>query len=62
VIDAGMTDVVTDPGERAELVAKHPLARMGRAEEVAEAAVWLTSEAASFTTGTTLTVDGGFLA
>jgi NAD(P)-dependent dehydrogenase (short-subunit alcohol dehydrogenase family) len=61
VIDAGMTDVVTDAAERAELVAKHPLARMGRADEVAEAAVWLTSDAASFTTGTTLTVDGGFL-
>jgi NAD(P)-dependent dehydrogenase (short-subunit alcohol dehydrogenase family) len=38
------------------------LARLGRAEEVAEAAVWLASDASSFTTGTTLTVDGGFLA
>jgi NAD(P)-dependent dehydrogenase (short-subunit alcohol dehydrogenase family) len=62
VIDAGMTDIVTDAGERAALVAKQPLGRMGRAEEVAEAAVWLVSEASSFTTGTTLTVDGGFLA
>jgi 3-oxoacyl-[acyl-carrier protein] reductase len=62
VIDAGMTDVITDAGERAALVAKQPLGRMGRAEEVAEAAVWLASEASSFTTGTTLTVDGGFLA
>ena len=39
----------------------HPLGRMGSAEEVAEAAVWLCT-AASFTTGTTLAVDGGFLA
>ncbi len=62
VIDAGMTDVVEDPGERAALVARHPLGRMGRAEEVAEAAVWLASDASSFTTGATLTVDGGFLA
>jgi NAD(P)-dependent dehydrogenase (short-subunit alcohol dehydrogenase family) len=62
VIDAGMTDIITDAGERAALVAKQPLGRMGRAEEVAEAAVWLVSEASSFTTGTTLTVDGGFLA
>jgi NAD(P)-dependent dehydrogenase (short-subunit alcohol dehydrogenase family) len=62
VIDAGMTDVTTDAGERAALVAKHPLGRMGRADEVAEAAVWLVSEASSFTTGATLTVDGGFLA
>jgi NAD(P)-dependent dehydrogenase (short-subunit alcohol dehydrogenase family) len=62
VIDAGMTDVTTDAGERAALVAKHPLGRMGRADEVAEAAVWLVSAASSFTTGATLTVDGGFLA
>jgi NAD(P)-dependent dehydrogenase (short-subunit alcohol dehydrogenase family) len=61
VIDAGMTDTVTDPGERRELVKLHPLGRMGSAEEVAEAAVWLCAEA-SFTTGTTLVVDGGFLA
>ena len=61
VIDAGMTDSVTSAPERDELVALHPLGRMGSAEEVAEAAVWLCS-AASFTTGTTLAVDGGFLA
>jgi NAD(P)-dependent dehydrogenase (short-subunit alcohol dehydrogenase family) len=62
VIDAGMTDIITDAGERAALVAKQPLGRMGRADEVAEAAVWLVSDASSFTTGATLTVDGGFLA
>ena len=62
VIDAGMTDLVSDEAERAELVAQHPLGRMGRADEVAEAALWLVSDAASFTTGTTLVVDGGFLA
>jgi NAD(P)-dependent dehydrogenase (short-subunit alcohol dehydrogenase family) len=62
VIDAGMTDIVTDEGERAELTALHPIGRMGRAEEVAEAAVWLVSDESSFTTGTTLAVDGGFLA
>ena len=62
VIDAGMSDGVTDPGEREQLVATYPMARMGRAEEVAEAAAWLVSEESSFTTGATLTVDGGFLA
>lgn len=62
VIDAGMTDLVTDPGERSELAAKHSLGRLGLADEVAEAVVWLASDSSSFTTGATLTVDGGFLA
>jgi NAD(P)-dependent dehydrogenase (short-subunit alcohol dehydrogenase family) len=62
VIDAGMTDIVVDPDERRALVAQHPLGRLGLAEEVAEAVVWLSSDGSSFTTGATLTVDGGFLA
>jgi NAD(P)-dependent dehydrogenase (short-subunit alcohol dehydrogenase family) len=40
----------------------HPMARMGTVAEVAEAAVWLASDASSFTTGATVAVDGGFLA
>jgi NAD(P)-dependent dehydrogenase (short-subunit alcohol dehydrogenase family) len=39
-----------------------PLGRFGEADEVAEAAIWLLSDAAPFTTGATLTVDRGFLA
>lgn len=61
-IDGGMTDEVRDPAERERLRAQHPLGRFGSPEEVAEAAVWLLSDAASFTTGATLRVDGGFLA
>lgn len=61
VIDAGLTDTVTDEDERTELVAQHPMARMGTVEEVAEAVVWLASAGASFTTGSTVRVDGGFL-
>ncbi|KAA2211489.1 SDR family oxidoreductase [Teichococcus oryzae] len=41
---------------------RHPMARFGRAEEVAEAALYLASDAASFTTGIELPVDGGWLA
>ena len=62
VIDAGMTDAIEDLQERRRLADQHPLGRFGRAAEVAEAAVWLLSEASAFTTGTTLVVDGGFLA
>ncbi len=52
-----------DPAQpRAASLARHPMARFGRAEEVAEAALYLASDASSFTTGTELAVDGGWLA
>lgn len=40
----------------------HPLNRLGRGAEVAEAALFLASDAASFITGAALPVDGGLLA
>ncbi|MCC5972607.1 MAG: SDR family oxidoreductase [Rubellimicrobium sp.] len=40
-------------------VKMHPMGRIGRPEEVAEAAVYLASDAAGFTTGVDLRVDGG---
>lgn len=39
-----------------------PMRRFGQPEEVARAALWLCSDASSFTTGANLSVDGGFLA
>lgn len=39
-----------------------PMSRMGNASEVAAAVVWLCSDASSYVTGTTIAVDGGFLA
>lgn len=38
----------------------HPIGRLGRPEEVADAAVWLASDQSSFVTGHTLLVDGGY--
>ena len=46
----------------AEFVALEPVERMGTPEEVAEAVVWLCSDAASFVTGHAMPVDGGLVA
>jgi NAD(P)-dependent dehydrogenase (short-subunit alcohol dehydrogenase family) len=52
-----------DPEEQARRFGlMHPIARLGRPEEVAEAALFLASDAASFVTGTALAVEGGLLA
>ena len=45
-----------------ELILRTPMGRFGAAEEVAGAAIFLASEAASFITGQAIAVDGGFLA
>jgi 2-keto-3-deoxy-L-fuconate dehydrogenase len=41
---------------------RHAMKRFGKAEEVAEAALYLASDASSFSTGTVMAVDGGWLA
>jgi NAD(P)-dependent dehydrogenase (short-subunit alcohol dehydrogenase family) len=48
-----------DPQIEPQLTARYPLGRIGNPEEVAEAVVWLCSDAASFVTGHTLVIDGG---
>jgi len=40
----------------------HPIGRFGTAMEIAEAVVWMCSDRASFMTGQSLVLDGGFLA
>lgn len=57
------TDMVKAMPEKvlASMVARTPLGRTGRPEELAEAYVWLASNAASFITGAVLSVDGGLV-
>jgi NAD(P)-dependent dehydrogenase (short-subunit alcohol dehydrogenase family) len=45
-----------------EILLRTPMKRYGELEELVGAAVFLASDAASFVTGSTLAVDGGFLA
>ncbi len=47
---------------RAWLAAQHPMGRLGHSKEIAAAVLYLASDAASFTTGISLPVDGGYLA
>ncbi len=57
------TDMNPDNTEFAEMVKKSvALGRYGKPEEIASAVAFLSSEEASYITGATLTVDGGFLA
>jgi NAD(P)-dependent dehydrogenase (short-subunit alcohol dehydrogenase family) len=44
------------------VVGRHPIGRFGKPSEVAEAVVWMCSDRASFMTGQSLVLDGGFLA
>jgi len=64
VIDTEMVDRLADGMnvKKDDLTTFHPIGRLGRVEEVAEAVLWLCSDRASFVTGHSLIVDGGFTA
>lgn len=64
VIKTPMVDRITheDPALVKSFTDMEPIGRMGKPEEIAEAVVWLCSDAASFVTGTAIPVDGGWLA
>ena len=47
---------------RDDIVGLHPIGRVGRDDEIAEAVLWLSSDRASFVVGHSLMVDGGFTA
>ena len=61
-IETDMVDrFVGEEGDaRQQLAAMHPVGRMGKPEEIADAVIYLCSDKASFITGQSLAVDGGF--
>lgn len=57
-IETAMTDKLTDD-QKSAILGQIPMARMGQAEEIASAVLYLASDGAGYVTGTTLHVNGG---
>lgn len=57
-----LTEAGIDENVKKKLVQSHPIGRLGESREVAELVVWLSSDKASFVTGSYYAVDGGYLA
>lgn len=63
VIETPMAErAFADPAFNKFVLGLHPIGRFGRPMEIAEAVLWMCSEHASFMTGQSLVLDGGFLA
>jgi NAD(P)-dependent dehydrogenase (short-subunit alcohol dehydrogenase family) len=56
------TQLLEDPQRNREFMARIPLGRWGRPEEIGSLAVYLCSDAAGFITGTDIVIDGGWMA
>jgi 3-oxoacyl-[acyl-carrier protein] reductase len=61
-IETAMTDPIAQAGGKPFMVDGTPLGRMGKPEEVAAVALFLASDDASFVTGSSYVVDGGWTA
>ncbi len=51
-----------EPDKKKELLRNYPIGRLGQPNEIAEGVLFLASDEASFVTGTTLVIDGGYTA
>jgi dihydroanticapsin dehydrogenase len=58
----GVAGLTSDPKAREWFDSIHPIGRMGKPEEIAQAALYFASDDSSWTTGSILTVDGGVMA
>lgn len=61
VIRTPMVDDIPTPLLE-DIQSKHPIGRLGKPEEIADAVVWLCSDKASFVTGHNMVIDGGYTA
>ena len=62
-VDTPLIEALTnDAATKAVIESRHPQGRLGQPAEIADAVLWLCSDAASFVNGHMLTVDGGYVA
>lgn len=59
MLDAGFALAVDPEKAKQDALARHPVRRFGKPEDIASMAVWLASDASSFATGQCYTIDGG---
>jgi NAD(P)-dependent dehydrogenase (short-subunit alcohol dehydrogenase family) len=62
LVDTPLVAEGRSPEVMAARIAAHPIGRIGRPDEIADAVVWLCSDRSSFVTGTAIPVDGGYAA
>ncbi|MGK7925453.1 MAG: SDR family oxidoreductase [Spirulina sp.] len=60
-VKTNMLELVPEE-QLAQIVSEHPIGRIGRPEEIAEAVFWLCSDKSSFMTGHNMVIDGGYTA